>query len=271
MDRPVLRYFGGKYLLAPWIISHMPKHRTYVEPFGGGASVLLCKPKSWAEIYNDLDGEICNVFRVLRDRPVELKRLLELTPWAREEYELSKIETVEPVEQARRTIVRSQMGFADATTGPKRAGFRAVMSQGKPASRVFADYPKHVEAFAARMAGVVIENRDAITVMGEHDTPETLHFVDPPYVHSTRQSTNNYRHEMPDEAHVSLCAFLKTLKGMVLLCGYDNEIYQQLGWLRIDKNTLADGANDRVESLWLNPAAEQAMPQAELFGGSANG
>jgi DNA adenine methylase len=265
ITRPILRYFGGKFMLAPWIISHMPKHRVYVEPFGGGASVLLCKPKAWAEIYNDLDGEVVNVFRMLRDRPADLKRQLELTPWARDEYELSKEPTEDCLEQARRTICRSQMGFADATTGPKHAGFRAVMSQGKPASRVFADYPKEVDAFARRLSGVVIENRDAIKVMEEHDTPGTLHFVDPPYVHSTRTSTNNYRHEMPDESHISLCAFLQTLRGMVMLCGYENEIYRQLEWHRIDKAALADGANERVESLWLNPAAVKAMPQADLF------
>lgn len=267
VDRPVLRYFGGKFVLAPWIISHFPAHKVYVEPFGGGASVLLSKAPSWAEIYNDLDGEIVNVFRVLRDRPAELQRLLELTPWAREEYELSKIESENEVEQARRTIVRSQMGFADATTGPKHAGFRAVMSQGKPAARVFADYPSHIEAFTKRLKGVVIENRDALKVMEEHDTENTLHFVDPPYVHATRNSNNNYRHEMSDDAHKSLCFLLNRLKGMVVLCGYHNVIYQSfLGWKMFEKEAFADGANKRTECIWLNPAAEKAMPQADLFG-----
>jgi len=107
--RPVLRYHGGKWRLASWIISHFPPHRVYVEPFGGAASVLLRKPRSYAEVYNDMDGEIVNVFRVLRDpaRARELERVLRLTPFAREEFELSYIRDEDPIEQARRTIVRA--------------------------------------------------------------------------------------------------------------------------------------------------------------------
>jgi DNA adenine methylase len=78
--RPVLRYHGGKWMLAPWIISHFPTHRIYVEPLGGSASVLLRKPRSYAEVYGDLDGEIVNVFLMARERPDELRRALELTP-----------------------------------------------------------------------------------------------------------------------------------------------------------------------------------------------
>lgn len=265
MDRPVLRYFGGKFLLAPWIISNMPKHRTYVEPFGGGASVLLCKPRSTAEVYNDLDIEVVNVFRVIRDRPAELQLALEASPWARDEFKLSQEPSGDDLEQARRTLVRSHMGFADATTGPKHTGFRSVMSQGKPAAKVWADFPPHVAVFGERFAGVCIENRDALQVMKEHDAVDTLHFVDPPYVHSTRSSTNNYRFEMDDSAHISLCAVLTNLKGMVMLCGYRNEIYETLGWHRIDRESLADGANERVESLWLNDAAANGMAQPTLF------
>src|SRR5262245_58814798 len=107
--RPVLRYHGGKWRLAPWIIEHFPEHRIYVEPYGGGASVLLRKSRAFAEVYNDLDGDVVNVFRVLRDRAsaAALIRAIELTPWARDEFRLSYRPASDPVERARRTIARA--------------------------------------------------------------------------------------------------------------------------------------------------------------------
>lgn len=110
-NRPILRWHGGKFILAPWIISHLPKHRIYVEPLGGAGSVLLRKPRSYAEVYNDRDGEVVNLFRVARERGDDLRRALELTPFSREEFVLSYASTDDPIEQARRTVTRSFMGF----------------------------------------------------------------------------------------------------------------------------------------------------------------
>ncbi|MFG8489773.1 DNA adenine methylase, partial [Pseudomonas aeruginosa] len=98
--RPILRYHGGKWKLAPWIIQHLAPHHTYVEPFGGAASVLLRKARSYAEIYNDLDGDVVNLFRVARDHGEELRQALALTPFAREEFEASYVETTDPLERA---------------------------------------------------------------------------------------------------------------------------------------------------------------------------
>ena len=107
VKRPVLRYFGGKWMLAKWVIAHLPPHRIYVEPFGGAASVLMRKPRSYAEVYNDLDGDVVNLFRVLRsDRAPELIELIRLTPYCREEFELSYQDADCELEQARRLIVR---------------------------------------------------------------------------------------------------------------------------------------------------------------------
>lgn len=128
VTRPILRYHGGKFILAPWIISHFPAHRVYVEPFGGAGSVLLRKPRCYAEIYNDLDGEVVNLFRVVRDRGPELKRLLALTPFAREEYQGAWLPSEDQLEQARRTVIRAFMGFGSAAVtmarnvGGSRAG-----------------------------------------------------------------------------------------------------------------------------------------------------
>ncbi len=128
-QRPLLRYHGGKWILAPWIISYFPEHRVYTEAFGGAASVLLRKPRSYAEIYNDLDGEVVNLFRVVRDNGLELKRLLALTPFAREEYYLAWKSSDDPLEQARCTIIRSFMGFGSAAVSMSRANERNVNNQ----------------------------------------------------------------------------------------------------------------------------------------------
>lgn len=269
MNRPVLRYFGGKFLLAPWIISNMPKHRVYVEPFGGAASVLMQKPRAYAEVYNDLDGDVVNLFRILQCRVQcsELLRRLEATPFARAEFNLAYEVSPEPMEQARRLIIRSFMGFGSNGHNPsERTGFRANSNRsGWTPARDWVNYIPCLEQFRERLAGVVIENRDALEVMSQQDSPGTLHFVDPPYVHSTRGVTKAYIHEMTDKRHEDLCIFLQSLEGMVILCGYDNPIYQSLYWHRIDRASLADGARERVESLWLNDAADAATPQANLF------
>lgn len=124
--RPALRYHGGKWRLAPWIISHFPAHRVYVEPFGGGASVLLRKPRVEREVYNDLDEDVVNLFQVLRDagRSGQLIELLRLTPFARTEFEDSYEPTSDPVERARRLVVRSYMGFGSSVFVNHATGFR---------------------------------------------------------------------------------------------------------------------------------------------------
>jgi DNA adenine methylase len=132
--RPALRYHGGKWLLAPWIISHFPKHHIYVEPFGGGASILLRKQRSYAEIYNDLDGEVVNLFRMLRDHGDEVKRLVSLTPFSRSEFVDAYEPTDDDLEQARRTLVKSFMGFGSAavtqhTATLPGAGFKADVNK----------------------------------------------------------------------------------------------------------------------------------------------
>ncbi len=124
--RPLLRYHGGKWMIAPWVIGLFPPHRVYVEPYGGGASVLLRKERSYAEVYNDLDSEVVNLFRVVRDRGEELRHKLALTPFAREEYQLAWMQAKNPLEQARRTVIRSFMGFGSAAVTMKRKVARSI-------------------------------------------------------------------------------------------------------------------------------------------------
>jgi len=274
VGRPIVRYHGGKWKLAPWIIGHLPPHRTYVEPFGGGGSVLLRKPRSYAEVYNDLDGEIVNVFRMMRDRGPELREAIRLTPFSRAEFAASYLPSDEPLEQARRTILRSFQGFGSAAACGELSGFRANSNRsGTTPAHDWANYADATEALVERLRGVVIEQRDAMAVMLHQDSAETLHYVDPPYVHSTRSvkvnhdlSRKSYKHELTDEMHEILASGLRGLRGMVVLSGYPSELYDQLyaGWHRIDRASHADGARSRVESLWLNDAAHAGQHQGRL-------
>ncbi len=271
--RPALRYYGGKWLLAPWIISHFPAHRIYVEPFGGAASVLLRSPRAYAEIYNDLDLEVVNVFRVLRNprQATKLRRAVACTPYAREEFDQAYEPTDEPVERARRTIVRSFMGFgSNAVAAAKgRTGFRAnAFRQGTVPAMDWRNWPTHIAEFTERLRGVSIESQPAAQVIARHDSPDTLHYVDPPYVHSTRALANAYdpkgyyRHEMTDDDHRALGEQLKSVQGMVVISGYPCQLYDleiYAGWHRVERKALADGARERTEVLWLSPKTVAAL------------
>ena len=253
--RPILRWHGGKWRLADWIISHLPNHRVYVEPFGGAASVLLKKPRSYCEVYNDLDGEVVNLFRMVRDRGEELRRALELTPFAREEFAASYQATDDSLEQARRTVVRSFMGFG-SNSHNQQTGFRANSSRcGTTPAHDWRNYPGAFGAVVERLRGVVIENRPAADVMHAHDGDDTVHYVDPPYVAETRDKGGDYRHEMTDADHASLAETLHTLRGAVVLSGYRSEMYSTFyaGWHVVERHARADGALPRVECLWLSP------------------
>lgn len=276
--RPVLRWHGGKWLLAPWILSHFPSHRVYVEPFGGAWSVGFQKARSYAEIWNDLDDELWNLFRVLKDpaRSARLLDLIRLTPFSRAEFEESYHPTRNQVERARRLLVRSFMGHgSDGASGVYRTGFRAASNRsGTTPAHDWTNYPPALAQVIERLRGVVIERRPALQVMARHDSPDTLHFIDPPYLISTRARANRrpgnggvYRHELTEADHVELLAAAQELSGMVVVCGYPSEIYDDLlaGWRRVERKAFADGALERTEVLWINPAAAQAHGSGPLF------
>jgi len=257
--RPAIRYHGGKWKLAPWIISHFPAHRIYVEPYCGAASVLLRKPRVYAEVLNDTDGDIVNLFRVLRDerKARRLQRALELTPFARAEFELAYQPCADPIERARRLVCRAAMGFGANAVSTQSTGFRNnTMRAGSTPTHDFASWPAHMPALVSRLRGVVIENRPALEVLKIFDTPETLFYVDPPYPLSTRNKRNRYRNEMTDDEHRALAQCLHTLQGQVIISGYPCELYDRElfpDWQRIEHKAFADGARKRVEVLWLSP------------------
>ena len=269
--RPALRYHGGKWRIAPWIIAHFPVHRVYVEPYGGAASVLLRKPRSYAEIYNDLDDEVVALFGVLRDRAAaaELTRQVAQTPYARVEFELSYQPTDEPIERARRLLVRSYMAHGSSGLRGHRTGFRlGSMREHTTAAHDWASFPAALPAMVERLRGVVIEHRPAAQVMAREDRPDTLFYVDPPYMFATRSQKrigndlyHGYRHELDDAGHLALLAQLATLTGFVVLSGYATTLYDEMlvDWMRVERETQADRGGARTEVLWLNPAAAAAL------------
>lgn len=273
---PVIRYHGGKFRLAPWVIEHFPPHTCYVEPFGGAAGVLVQKPRSYAEVYNDLDQDIVNLFECLRDDELRqrLTEQLVLTPYSRAEFERAWLSTDNQIERARRTVIRAQMGFGSAGATKGITGFRIDSKrQYGTAQQLWTRFPDQLAAIGQRLAGVLIENRPAIEVMAAHDAPSTLHYVDPPYMHATRvrgsAKGRYYRHEMDDAQHLELLATLKNLQGMVIISGYPNQMYDMAlpGWARNKINariSAGRGGATRQECLWINPAGMHALQQSGL-------
>lgn len=277
---PALRYHGAKFRLASWVQQFFPPHRCYVEPFGGAAGVLLQKPRSYAEVYNDLDGDVVNFFRVLRDAEMR-ERLIEacaLTPYARDEFDLAWEVAADPIERARRLAVRAQMGFGSAGATKGKTGFRIdTRRRYGTAQQLWAEYPETLRPAGLRLSGVMIENRPALDIIKQHDAPDALFFVDPPYVHSTRvlgaSKAGYYRHEMSDQDHIDLLQCLLEIHGYVVISGYPSDLYREklAAWEFFETSSRISagrGTALRTECVWINPRCSASLKQAEgLFAG----
>lgn len=267
-QRPIMRYHGGKFRLAGWIISFFPPHQVYVEPYGGAASVLMRKPPSFAEIWNDLDDEVVNLFRVLRD-PVaaaELRRQCELTPFARAEFEDAYQPTDDRIERARRLLVRSWMGHGASGVRAHKTGFRVnPHRQRTTAAMDWESWPEAVPAFVERLRKVKIERRPAMKLIDTHDRVGVLIYLDPPYVFSTRSQKrvgndlyHGYRHEMTDADHAALLERVNAARAMVVISGYPSALYDHAlaGWERHETLAFADrGGGAQRSSGSIRPAS----------------
>lgn len=276
LSRPPLRYHGSKWRIAPWIIHHFPPHRVYVEPFGGGAGVLFRKPRAQIEVYNDLDGDVVNFFRVLR-HPRQTKQLcvlLERTAYARSEYETAKRSAGGSVERARRLVTRGFMGFngSGATNNPT-CGFRAADYRARRANNLsWLKVPETLAAAHGRLQGVVIEHLDALRILHVHDGADTLFYLDPPYLPETRTSFGKgkgYLHEFRPADHRRLSGAAHKLRGFVVISGYPSALYTELyaDWPVVTKRTQVGGVNNnrfRTEAIWLSPRTAAAL-QPTLF------
>lgn len=257
--RPIVRYYGGKWNQAKWIISFFPTHKVYVEPYAGAASVFLQKPESYSEIYNDISGDICNLFRMARDRGEDLGRLLKHTLFSRDEFDLAYEPTKDDLERARRMVSRCFMGFG-SDSAHRKSGFRSnVRQSGVSQERDWKHYGDAFSEIVERLRGVCVENKPALDIIKKYDKPDTLFYVDPPYVHDSRVGGERYLYEMSDKDHRELAAILNKAKGMVMLSGYKSILYSKLykGWHTEEKKTLVHyrskkRGSERIEVLWMN-------------------
>ncbi|MEM0138509.1 MAG: DNA adenine methylase [Thermoplasmatales archaeon] len=279
--KPVLKYPGSKWNLARWICSYMPPHRVYLEPFFGSGAVFFTKDPARIETINDLDGHVINLFRVLRERSEELVRLIELTPWSRQEWQdlLTSasaddyyVVSGDPVEDARRLLVRMWMGRGSKTSDRTGWRFNIQSKVGTAAMRVWQGLPDRILQAARRLKDAQIDCRPALEVIGQYHYPEVLIYADPPYVmgtRGTRWAKRQYKFEMSEAEHLALLDALDAHPGPVLLSGYASKLYDErlAHWLerggRLIKDTIAEGGRWREEVLWLNP---KAMKQLGLIG-----
>jgi len=256
IKRPAFRYYGGKARIAQWIIAQMPAHKIYVEPCGGAASVLLQKPESPVEVYNDIDLQVLNFFTVLRESTDELIRRIELTPYHRREYDEAMVATTDdPIENARLFFVRQTMGIGAGTN--HSGGFRRTTgsSRHNPARTSSKEVLLDV---ARRLSGVQFECQDALSLIPDYSSQDTLIYFDPPYILDTRSKKNAYRFEQDNSWHRTASELLIDSKSHVIVSGYNcplyAELYEKNGFVRMDKKANTTGQVERIESIWLSPS-----------------
>jgi len=220
-----IRYMGSKASILDWLYSHYPEHNAYVEPFGGSGVVLLNKPRVKYEVYNDINSDVVNIYRILRD-PIEAKKLAAMiaaTPYAREEYDLSNNgDTCEPLEAARRFIASSRMRIHPSNP----CGFRWGIGKGQVYAQEWARLPEAIIMVTERYMGVIIEHESWEKIIPRYDSPGVFIYCDPPYPMATRTKSGRYKDEMGDEQHLALCEALNSLKhAKWAVSSYDNPLY----------------------------------------------
>jgi DNA adenine methylase len=257
-------WYGGKFSHLDWLLPLLPACHHYCEPFAGSAAVLLNRAPSPVETYNDLDGEVVSFFRTLRDEKDRLLEAIGLTPFSREEFALAcELDPALPaLERARRFYVRARQvrtGLAQTASlgrwanckGTSRAGMSGVVSRWLGAVEALPE-------IAERLLRVQIENRPALEVIRLYDSPETLLYCDPPYVHATRGDDSAYGHEMTDREHEELAAVLNSVEARVALsnypCGLMDELYPPPRWRKTvsPAKTIHSTKGRRAEALWTN-------------------
>ena len=255
--RTVLKYPGAKNRIAGRICGHMPRHKVYLEPYAGSLAVLFNKTRSHIETVNDRDEEICNYFRVLRDRKEDLTRLIKMTPYSRTEYVMAYERTDDEVERARRFCVRCWMGFGCGNLYMN--GFKAGQQTNSPnPAKTWSELPQTLYLAAERLKGVQIENLPALELISRYDTPDVFIYADPPYLRGTRKAYL-YKHEMEDTEHEQLLEALLKHPGKIMISGYENSMYDTMlkGWRKESIRTQAESGLKRTEVIWMNYQEDQ--------------
>ncbi len=263
-------WYGGKFSHLDWLLPLLPMTTHYCEPFGGSAAVLVNRPPAQVETYNDIDGEVVNFFRVLRDQKEALIEAIGLTPFSREELKIAVEEVsagLTDLERARRFFVRArQVRTGLAQTASEGRWAHCVLTSRSGMAGAVSRWLGSVEGLseiAQRLLRVQIENAPALEVIRRYDSPETLFYCDPPYLHESRSDHKAYAYEMTDQEHVELAAILRSVQGKVAVSGYRSPLMDRLyaDWRCIEgpakkahsTNTRPDGKKqERAEALWIN-------------------
>lgn len=266
--RAVFRYPGSKWSIAEWIIGHFPagyEKMVYLEPFVGSGAVFFNKNPGAVETINDLDSNIVNLFRVLRERPDELKHVLELTPYSREEYDLSFEPCDDPVEKARRYMVKTTQAIGAKLAGSSKCGWRnhKQMKIGGTACK-WGGITETIDVAAARLRGdsthlVQIEHMDAMRLIERYDSPDVLMYLDPPYVRSARRSGALYAHEMDNTEHAELLDIITKSRAKIIISGYESDVYNSAlaGWNKDSTMCQTTSTEMALETIWMNYAPSE--------------
>jgi DNA adenine methylase len=263
-------WYGGKFSHLDWLLPLLPDAYHFCEPFGGSAAVLINRAPSPIETYNDIDGEVVNFFRVLRDQKEELLQAIGLTPFSREELRIAvekNVNGLSDLERARRFFVRARQvrtGLAQTASEGRWAHCRLTSRAGMAgAVSRWLGSVEGLSEIAQRLLRVQIENAPALEVIARYDSSDTLFYCDPPYVHESRSDTNAYAYEMTDKAHIELADVLHRVKGKVAISGYASPLMDNLygDWTAFEAptkkahstNTRPDNVKqERREVLWAN-------------------
>lgn len=276
--KPPFGYFGAKQRVAKRIIDMLPPHNAWVEVFCGSAVVTLNKPRADIEVINDLDGNVVNLFKVLRDNAPELCRLVALTPYARDEFVQARSGEApsDPLERARRFLVATMMTVNGTSGSVHNSGFSVSDSyvRGGREARVNRWYqlPERLERVIERLKSIRIENKDAIRVVKQYaDRPATLMYLDPPYFMDREHVYANDANE--EEFHANLLKACVESEAMLIVSGYKSPLYAKhlnakSGWSVTTINTKTRGTNgsdgNRVEALWTNAPFKKAKKSGRV-------
>lgn len=251
----ILHYPGSKWSMAEWIISYMPEHTTYLEPFFGSGAVLFNKQPAALETVNDINGDVVNLFRVVRDNPEDLAEAVRMTPYARDEYIASHQDATTDIEKARRFLVRCWQSIRVKTGSISGWKCRGTTDDAYRVKQ-WNELPDKLHLVTERLKQVQIENRPALQVIGRYQREDVLIYADPPYMLATRNGAL-YEDEMTDDDHIKLLNALIDHPGPVLLSGYENSLYNDIldGWTRHERQQVIETGQHRKEVLWINPVA----------------
>ncbi|MEN6520050.1 MAG: DNA adenine methylase [Armatimonadota bacterium] len=270
--RSPIPWFGGKQLMSGKLLPLFPEHKTYVEAFGGACSLLFAKEPSPVEVYNDLDSDLVNFMRVLRDKEMfpDFYNRACLSPYSREEWQFCKEhlnDDPNPVERARRFFVLARFSFSGLVGNS--FGITVTSSKGGMVQKASAYHGvlNTLPRLSERMSSVLIENKDFRKIIAAYDSDETFFYLDPPYLPETRRG-GSYKCEMTTEDHHNLVKMLQSIKGKVMLSGYPSELYDSLGWKKLEwevpccavgrtkvsglQGKGALGSHKRTECVWIN-------------------